>query len=975
MDLNYNFTKRFKSSFKNKVRITAGLIVTMLITGNLAMARNIIPETVNYGTETESIDIGINYGIAKNSEMIYYNHGLSEFANVIEYNIGTAKNSDYISRNYGLSETATNIESNYGTAKNSDYISRNYGLSETATNIESNYGIAKNSESISSNYGMSVVNGVVSSSEEIHTSSGYAIPLDSLGYIYNANVNVTDKNTAFEAEILDTVKGVSSQSKLIEATNFSGGIHQEGTINILENTGGLSDGEIFVGLNLGESGSLYNRGNFNVASLNGADVIGVYHGGYSTGDYSNYNSHAINISTEGHGIAYYYSDGGSLNNEGIINADTAIVMTSAENNNTLANYGIINGDVLMNTAGTNKVMVGGIYYSNMWAVINGDITFSGGGDNYLNYSNANVAGTGNIYGDGTGYNEISVSGGYDIAKNIYDFNVLKVTGGNTVTLSKGYGISMNPQEIYTEDDIYSLIPYSMALMSDDTSDSSTGLTINGTLTLNTELSGSGILVPKIKTSGGDITVSETGKIKFYVSGTGIESTYDIIFGGDLTTTNVVSDGNLVAGDGTLEYSDELFSETLGWNVTNIDESGTQTVVTLTGKDVYDELRETTQENNKTKIINILEDDQDRLGIHEALSNVAMEDAEKAVTELNGEMYSSLSSDYIQRNKMFKGKISSMMSSPLTLGGKRQSDFALLLENSTAELSSDTFTLSPNYSFLEGEEKYIQHFDILGTTGSNDKTGVEYDTHASGFVGITEKVTGKNSSVGLSYGYFDARNDYDDGSDAETETFHLGMTHKLYFGNEYMLASHLGAEYSKNDVTREITTLGLQATSDYDSYSVSIGSDLSKNIKLSERVTLVPSIGAGYSRIERESFTESGSIGLAALDVEKQGLDSVTSRIGLRLDTDLTDKIVWFVGGSWEHEYADLNKDQEASFRGDANAESFKIKGTNIDEDTYSIMTGVNFNVNDSLTYRIMYSFTQQDDLGENNIDLGVSWKF
>ena len=961
MDLNYNFTKRFKSSFKNKVRITAGLIVTMLITGNLAMASNIIPETVNYGTETESIDIGINYGIAKNSEMIYYNHGLSEFANVIEYNIGTAKNSDYISRNYGLSETATNIESNYGTAKNSDYISRNYGLSETATNIESNYGIAKNSESISSNYGMSVVNGVVSSSEEIHTSSGYAIPLDllGLGYVYNANVNVTDKNTAFEAEILDTVKGVSSQSKLIEATNFSGGIHQEGTINILENTGGLSDGEIFVGLNLGESGSLYNCwGNFNVASLNGADLIGVYHGGYSTGDYSNYNSHAINISTEGHGIAYYYSDGGSLNNEGIINADTAIVMTSAENNNTLANYGIINGDVLMNTAGTNKVMVGGIYYSNMGAVINGDITFSGGGKNYITYNSVNVGGAGNIYGDDSGYNEITVPGGYNIEKNIYDFNVLKVSGSAVATLAEGYEVSMNPQESYTS-----------------SSGTSTGLTVDGTLTLNTELSGSDILVPKIVTDGGDITVSETGKIKFYVSGTGIESTYDIIFGGDLTTTNVVSDGNLVAGDGTLEYSDELFSETLGWNVTNIDESGTQTVVTLTGKDVYDELRETTQENNKTKIINILEDDQDRLGIHEALSNVSMDDAEKAVSELGGEMYGNLVDEHIQVNKMFTGKINSMMSSPLTLKGKRQSDFALLLDSATAELSSDTFTQSPNYSFLQGEEKYIQHFDVLGTTGRFDQTGVEYDTHGSGFVGITEKIMGENSSMGMSYGYFDMRNDYDDGSDAETETFHLGMTHKLYFGKDYMLASHLGTEYSKNDVTREITTLDLQANSDYDSYSVSIGTDLNKNIELSERVTMVPSIGVGYSRIEREGFTESGSIGAAALDVESLGLDSVTSKLGLRLDVDLTDKLVWCVGGSWEHEYADLNKDQEASFKGDANAESFKIQGANIDEDTYSILTGFNYNVNDSLTYRIMYSYTQQDDLGENNIDLGVSWKF
>ena len=648
----------------------------------------------------------------------------------------------------------------------------------------------------------------------------------------------------------------------------------------------------------------------------------------------------------------------------------------------------IDGDITFKGGGENNVRV------NSYGIINGNITFTGGGDNDVVYSDVSVDGTGNIHGDISGDNQITVAGGYDIEKNIYDFNVLKVKGQSAATLTYGYEVAMNPKESYTPDtnDVYLpeyymymekymyddiFVDWEMYMYADDyiLENVSTGLTINGILTLNTELSGDAILVPKIATYGGNITISDKGKIRFYVSGTGTEPSYKIIFGDDLSITNVVSDGNLVAEDGTLEYNDELFVETTGWSITDIDESGTQTVVTLTEKDVYEELMGKTQDSNKIKMINILDNAKDILGIHEALSNVAMDDAEKAVSELSGDIFSSLSDGHIKTNKMFTGKVNSMMSSPLTLRGERQSDFALLLENSTAELSSDTFTQAPNYSFLEGEEKYIQHFDILGTTGSNDKTGVEYDTHGSGFVGITERIMGNNSSLGLSYGYYDSRNDYDDGSDAETETFHLGMTHKLYFGNEYMLASHLGAEYSKNDVTREITTLGLQATSDYDSYSVSIGSDLSKNIKLSERVTLVPSIGAGYSRIERESFTESGSIGLAALDVEKQGLDSVTSRIGLRLDTDLTDKIVWFVGGSWEHEYADLNKDQEASFRGDANAESFKIKGTNIDEDTYSIMTGVNFNVNDSLTYRIMYSFTQQDDLGENNIDLGVSWKF
>ncbi|ADO84298.1 autotransporter outer membrane beta-barrel domain-containing protein [Ilyobacter polytropus] len=875
MNLNNSFTKRFKSSFKNKIRITVGLIVTMLITGNVAMAISSVNDNRDIVTGDGSI-------------------------------------------------------------------------------IETNSGIVIGDNIININNGIVVKNGIVTMGEAAYTGSGNSLPDHDRNY---KNVNVNDKNTTFIAKTLNPFTGDSGDKTLVVGSKHDTYtcFHSYTDTNILENTGGLSEGEVFVGLKLENGGYLHGQGTrFNVASLTGADVIGIYY----TENKSDYGSVDVNVYTEGHGIGFYFSQGGTFNNSGNISADTAVIMTSDTGNNTLTNSNSdnnINGDVLMKSGGTNTVTVSG-------GKINGDIKFFGEGYNYLTYTGVNVDGTGDIYGDKSGYNMLYAYKTSEmlIEKNIYDFNELKISTGSTATLAEGYEIIMNPYDGYT--------PYR---------GTATGLTIDGTLTLNTEISGSDILVPKIETFGGDITVSDTGKVQFYVSGldTAAESSYEVIFGGDLITTNVVSDGNLVAEDGTLEYDDELFVETLGWSVTDIDESGTQTVVTLSGKDVYDELRATTEDNDETQIINILDDDQDSLGIHEALSNVSMDDAEKAVSELGGEMYGNLVDEHIQVNKMFTGKINSMMSSPLTLKGKRQSDFALLLDSATAELSSDTFTQSPNYSFLQGEEKYIQHFDVLGTTGRFDQTGVEYDTHGSGFVGITEKIIGENSSMGMSYGYFDMRNDYDDGSDAETETFHLGMTHKLYFGKDYMLASHLGAEYSKNDVTREITTLGLEANSDYDSYSVSIGTDLNKNIELSERVTMVPSIGVGYSRIERESFTESGSIGLAALDVEKQGLDSVTSKLGLRLDVDLTDKLVWCLGGSWEHEYADLNKDQKASFKGDANAESFKIQGANIDEDTYSILTGFNYNVNDSLTYRIMYSYTQQDDLGENNIDLGVSWKF
>lgn len=918
----------------------------------------------------------------------------------------------------------------------------NDGIATGGETIDVNNGIAIGSNISGTNNGISVVGGETSmgGTSTNHTGSGYSGYTHNSGDIYNVNVN--DKNTTFIGEVLDPINNKKKNYTIVEASSYSnnGQLDNSGTINILENIDNLSSEEIFVGMKVGASTQLYNREGsfFNVASLNGADVIGVY---YSDNAYD-HNYGSVNISTEGQGTAYYFSQGGELDNKGTItgdigvvmvsnaneneffnrgtvNADTAVIMRSGTGWNIIENVGTINGDIVMRSGNLNAIIpeydstINGdvsmhsahqnlvLYYGG--GTMNGDTTFSGGGENYVYSLGMDITGDGSINGDKEGYNSLQIIDTYalgksyqeedegprryEIKKNIYNFNVMNVVAGEGVVLSEGYEVSMDPPENYT--------PYSGMKIKESEDEEewevfpvpddvpATELTIDGTLTLNTKLSGNQISVPKIETHGGDIVISKKGKLKFYITGEGSESSYDVVFGDNLSYLNVVSDGRLVAADGNLEDGDELFVETLGWEVAEISEDDSQTVVTLNEKDVYEEIRE--ELNNKDnggksqgrneKIVDIIDDKQNELGIHEALSNVSMDDAEKAVRELSGDMHGVLNDNHINIQKTFARRIDSMMSYPLVLGQKREDDFVALLKNATAELTSDIGVFHPAHGTLAGEGEYIQHLDFLGAMGKSDKEGVEYDTDGYGFIGITEKIRGENTTLGLSYGYFNTQNDYDDGSDSETKTFHLGLLHRLYFGEEYMLVSHLGGEYSRNDVDRRITTLDMEAESDYDSYSVGIGTKLSKTIRLNERLAFLPSVGVSYTRIERESFTESGSIGDAGLKVEKHELDSFTTTLGAMLNVALTDKLTWSLGGSWEHEYGDLNEDQEASFKGDVDGELFKLQGAKVDEDSYTAFTGLVYNVNDSLAYRVFYSFTKQDELEENKVDLGASWKF
>lgn len=317
MNLNNSFTKRFKSSFKNKIRITVGLIVTMLITGNVAMAISSVNDNRDIVTGDGSI-------------------------------------------------------------------------------IETNSGIVIGDNIININNGIVVKNGIVTMGEAAYTGSGNSLPDHDRNY---KNVNVNDKNTTFIAKTLNPFTGDSGDKTLVVGSKHDTYtcFHSYTDTNILENTGGLSEGEVFVGLKLENGGYLHGQGTrFNVASLTGADVIGIYY----TENKSDYGSVDVNVYTEGHGIGFYFSQGGTFNNSGNISADTAVIMTSDTGNNTLTNSNSdnnINGDVLMKSGGTNTVTVSG-------GKINGDIKFFGEGYNYLTYTGVNVDGTGDIYGDKSGYN-------------------------------------------------------------------------------------------------------------------------------------------------------------------------------------------------------------------------------------------------------------------------------------------------------------------------------------------------------------------------------------------------------------------------------------------------------------------------------------------------------------------------------------------------------------------------------------------
>ncbi|UVE17791.1 autotransporter outer membrane beta-barrel domain-containing protein [Pseudomonas sp. LS44] len=260
-----------------------------------------------------------------------------------------------------------------------------------------------------------------------------------------------------------------------------------------------------------------------------------------------------------------------------------------------------------------------------------------------------------------------------------------------------------------------------------------------------------------------------------------------------------------------------------------------------------------------------------------------------------------------------------------------------------------------------------HGRVDGSAGSSD-----LDQNTGGVVLGADWGLDSEWCLGLLGGY--SRTDLQAGSafDGDVDSLHVGVYALRQSGP---LALRLGAAYSRHDgdSKREVDFNGFtdRLRGDYDADSQQAFAELGYAMG-SGNLSAEPFANLGYQRYSRDAYSEDG--GAAALRVEAQEQDNLTSTLGLRiarLDT-LSNGIGFTprLSVAWRHTYGDVDSRTSQAFL--SGGSGFSVEGSALDRNSLLLGVGADFRLSASQQVGLGYS----GELGSNaqNHALLAQWQ-
>ncbi|MHC4415641.1 MAG: autotransporter family protein [Planctomycetota bacterium] len=271
------------------------------------------------------------------------------------------------------------------------------------------------------------------------------------------------------------------------------------------------------------------------------------------------------------------------------------------------------------------------------------------------------------------------------------------------------------------------------------------------------------------------------------------------------------------------------------------------------------------------------------------------------------------------------------------------------------------------TYVKAQGIYVDQDTTTNRPGFNaDSAGVQ--------VGVDFDFSA-NLVAGMAVGYLSTDADLDlDGGDIDQDTWRFGPYVTWYHDKWYVDGSATFG-FASIDSTRNIPSLGLTASGDYDSYDITGYVGTGYHFELGEGNWHLTPIGSLlYSHLELDDFTETGA-GSANLALRDRSDDSLRSRLGVNLSYKAEDLgwqpvVYGYVG--WEHEFLDSD-DISASFAAGGNP--FTIDTGSRDEDSVFVGGGFNLLVYENVSTYFRAEYVSGDDSDATGVAGGVSIAF
>ena len=264
--------------------------------------------------------------------------------------------------------------------------------------------------------------------------------------------------------------------------------------------------------------------------------------------------------------------------------------------------------------------------------------------------------------------------------------------------------------------------------------------------------------------------------------------------------------------------------------------------------------------------------------------------------------------------------------------------------------------------------YGDYGDVDGDQNAQSFDEEQYGFSLGGDVRISEAF-----AVGLAGGYSESEMDFTDGDSIDYDGYQVGLYGSFEPGAFYLDAMASYAWYD-NDSRRD-TGLGT-AKGDYDSEVFSVQAEAGYGFDL-EPATVTPFVGVRYTEAMTDSFEESGA-GAANLDVDSGDAESFTTTLGVDLSAEFHASedvaIIPEIRAGWEHEFEDSRQSIGASFAG-APASSFTVVGSEVADDSAVVGAGLTVDVAQTWQLFVDYDARLNEDVQQHAVSGGVklSW--
>jgi uncharacterized protein with beta-barrel porin domain len=272
----------------------------------------------------------------------------------------------------------------------------------------------------------------------------------------------------------------------------------------------------------------------------------------------------------------------------------------------------------------------------------------------------------------------------------------------------------------------------------------------------------------------------------------------------------------------------------------------------------------------------------------------------------------------------------------------------------------------SYMWLKGFGSMADQGTVGGITG--------FDADSSGLViGLDGAPTDKDR-IGLAFAYAQTDVDSKDNLNrVDINTYQLvGYgSHSLTDDTQLSYQASYGVHQSEG--SRNISIVSTIATSDFDSTSMGAGFGLLHSFKISDQLTITPSLRNDYTYMDNDGYTETGAGSLNLIvdsNDSEQWLFDLSSKAVYRLTESIN--FTGNLGASY-----DVINEQSTSLSALAGSPGnvFTTQGLKSDPWLYSAGIGLVMETDSGTKITAHYDYSTRDDFDNQSISLKARWMF